>query len=107
MWTVGMVLVLSSNAASVLTMGITALLGSLLLLAELVAGRPTCFVSLLWFSTGGVLMWLREDVGKWLANPNVKVGVLGVVAVLSLSMALQLRDERRKDKDPYGGLPGV
>ncbi|PZT70325.1 hypothetical protein DN402_33270 [Streptomyces sp. SW4] len=107
LWTAGMVLLVVSDDPPTLTMGATALLAGLLFLAELVAGRTTCFVSLLWIVAGGALLWLREGVGERLADTDTKIGALVVVAVLTLSMTLGLREQRRMDRDPYGGAPGV
>ncbi|GAA2978260.1 hypothetical protein [Streptomyces fulvorobeus] len=107
LWLAGLVLMLTSSDPKFLTMGATALLTGFLLLAELVAGRPTCFVSLLWVVAGGALIWLHDDLGIWLTHTNVKVVALAVMGVVSLSLALLVQDERRRDRDPYGGAPGV
>lgn len=105
LWAVGMALVLGSGDPPTLTMGAAALLAGLLLLAELVAGHQTCFVSLLWLVAGGALIWLRDEIGERLTDTDVKVGSLTAVAVLSLLMALVLRARRRTDRHLYGGAP--
>lgn len=107
LWITGLVLMLASSNPALLTAGATALLTGFLLLAELVAGRPTCFVSLLWVVAGGALVWLHEDLGIWLTDTTAKGGALVVMGVLSLSMALSVRLQQRMDRHPYGGAPGV